>query len=188
MNRFITFVLLSFFYTLGAANAGVSFQERCNAAGVLLCNGFSSSGEVTSYAFPGTGPNSTTPSWDSAMGAEQPGSLRFEYRGNSDANAAGDWRRNFGQEFGENTTVYVQYRLRYTPEMLTGAITQAGSVGMKQHIIYGNASSCSKVEHTSVHIFWHPLIPQLYSQCGDDNYRLYHSPYGNADYWLPMES
>lgn len=157
-----------------------SFQDRCQAAGVVYCHGFDAEKEVLDYRSPGTGQNSTTPQWDTSTTYSGAGALKFELRGKSTANAAGQWRRPFGQNFAEQSTFYLTYRLRYTPEMLSGPLMTT-SAGMKQHILSNTAATCNNVEITMMHIFGRKG-PSMYSRCGTDPFRLYHET-KVASYW-----
>ena len=165
----------------GIAMADESFNDRCQGAGVMWCNGFDTEQEVVSYRSPGAGQNSTTPAWDTSVKSFGAGSLKFELRGNSGGNAAGDWRRQFPQDFAENSTFYLSYKLRYSPEMLGGSLFNS-AIGMKQHILSHTAATCNNVEITMQHLFGRQG-PSLYSRCGADQIRLYHEPFGDADYW-----
>ena len=157
------------------------FADLCQAPGVQWCAGFDTEKEVLDFANAGQGPNATKPIQDHEIKYSGSGSLKFELRGSSGANAAGEWRRSLGKDFAENSRFYLTYKLRYSPEALSGAITNSGS-GMKQHILSHHTATCNNVEITMVHTFGRGY-PSMYSRCGSDPFRLYHPPYGGADSW-----
>ena len=177
----VFFIGLSFPILGGTALANDGFQQLCQASGVQWCNGFDTEQEVTSFAGSGWGQNSTTPSWDTSTKFSGPGSLKFEYRGQSGSGGAGQWARSLGKDFGENSTFYLMYRLRYSPEAIGGAIANSGT-GMKQHILSHSTATCNNVEITMVNMFSRGY-PTLYSRCGAESFRVYHEPFGGANYW-----
>ena len=100
------------------------FGVRCQSPGVLVCEGFDSPAEFAAAKWPAAG---LYPAWDGALRgtmdttikASGTGSLRFEIPSHSAANAAGSWQQPFEHNFGEGSTFYVQFRQRFSKEMLT---------------------------------------------------------------------
>lgn len=148
------------------------FQVRCTAPGVVLCEGFDNaetfipvtdgtSGKGLYASKMGAGP--VRGFQDLAVKASGQSSLRFDIYGKTTADTAGKFWKNFGQSFGENTTFYVQYQQRFSPEMLTN---NWGNTSWKQSIIHGKAGgTCQEVEITSVN-YYRTGIPIMYTSCG----------------------
>ncbi|MGC1485039.1 MAG: Ig-like domain-containing protein [Candidatus Acidiferrum sp.] len=131
-----------------------NFQALCIAPGVVKCVTWDSPSAFTpatggaGYAsglYPaedGTyqGVQDTTNKVDGA------GSLEFAIRPGSvhphGTNPAGYWFQQFGTDgaptnFGEGTTLYMQFRFKVSPSMLNYDWTQAGGEGWKVFIVFG---------------------------------------------------
>jgi hypothetical protein len=143
------------------------FKTRCHAAGVLVCQGFDSPEVGAPAKWPAPG---LYPAWDNAFrGTFDPtamasggGSLRFEIPSHSPANAAGYWRQPFGRNFGEESTFYVQFRQRFSKEMLTN---NWGDTTWKQVIFHNGGTTCGDVELTTAQ-YYHDGFPIMYTDCG----------------------
>jgi hypothetical protein len=188
------------------------FAQRCAAPGVIKCVAFDSSSDLAgvygnpSGIIPGT---STTPQIDSTLKASGAGSLKFTIPSNSGSNAAGTYFTNFSNDlmtqFGENSDFYIQWRQRFSPEMI-GIIFQAtggGKASWKQAIIgagdqsgctpYGGPcySSCSDLEVTTTNNTW-DQFPVMYNSCSgsthhgpyDGFYQPFSSPWNGANFKL----
>ena len=143
------------------------FDARCHAPGVLVCQGFDSPLITITAKWPAPG---LYPAWDGtvrgtfdrAQKASGEGSLRFEIPSHSSANAAGYWRQPFGRNFGQGSTFYVQFRERFSPEMLTN---NWGDTTWKQVIFHNEGSTCGAVELTTTQ-YYHSGFPIMYTDCG----------------------
>src|SRR5216684_240786 len=120
------------------------FDARCHAPGVLVCQGFDSPLITITAKWPAPG---LYPAWDGtvrgtfdrAQKASGEGSLRFEIPSHSSANAAGYWRQPFGRNFGQGSTFYVQFRERFSPEMLTNNLETGHLPQRRVHMRRGGA-------------------------------------------------
>jgi hypothetical protein len=147
--------------------AGQDFQTRCHAPGVLVCQGFDSPVDFVPAKPPQSG---LYPAWDhmlrgtfdSNLKASGEGSLRFEIPTHSPANAAGYWFQSMGRSFGENSAFYVQFRQRFSKEMLTN---KWGDTSWKQVIFHNHAATCADVELTTAQ-YYHDGFPIMYTDCG----------------------
>jgi hypothetical protein len=183
--------------TQSAGSGSADFQARCGAAGVLVCKGFDSAADFTIATWPNSGlyrnnNNEIRGTMDASIKTSGNGSLRFEIASNSPPDVAGYWRQDSGQQFGQNSTFYVQFRQRFSPEMLTNDWTGAMGTWWKQVIFHGAASTCADVELTTVNVYTAGL-PYMYTDCGSRGivtnggvppYLLqqgdYNCPYGNT--------
>jgi len=102
---------------------------------------------------------------DTSVKASGAGSLRFEIDGRTSADAAGRWVQDFGRSFGEGSTFYVQFRQRFSPEMLTVDFSAMGG-SWKQVIFHHGSDTCAQVELTT-HQRYNQRIPQMYTDCGE---------------------
>jgi hypothetical protein len=121
------------------------FGTRCHAAGVLVCQGFDSPENFLAAKYPVSG---LYPAWDGSLRgtmdkevkASGGGSLRFEIPPHSAANSSGYWRQSFGRNFGAGSTFYVQFRERFSMEMLKN---DWGDTTWKQVIFHHGGQTCS---------------------------------------------
>ena len=153
-------------------NADVDFNERCHTPGVVRCVGFDSLELVKPHL---------DPAWDrvyrvdvdTTTKASGGGSLRFTIPTHSGANSSGDFWLEFADDlsvqFGEGQEFYVQWRQRFSPEMLTTAY--AGGNGWKQ-IVIGEGSrpdhkayACTELQLVVENTY---LVgaPRMYHSCG----------------------
>jgi len=145
-----------------------SFDGRCKADGVLVCEGFDSPRDFVPATWPAQG---LYPAWDKKIHgardanikASGESSLRFELLSNSGPNTVGFWRQPFEHNFGPGSTFYVQFRQRFSKEMLTN---DWGDTAWKQVIFHNEGSTCAQVELTTVQ-YHHAGIPIMYTDCGD---------------------
>jgi hypothetical protein len=143
------------------------FNVRCHASGVVVCQGFDSPLINIAARWPGPGlyPGGDTlihGSFDRTQRASGEGSLRFEILTHTGANAAGSWRQPFGRNFGEGATFYVQFRERFSPEMLRNDWTDTS---WKQAIFHNESATCADVELTTGQ-YYHAGFPIMYTDCG----------------------
>lgn len=159
-----------------AAEEGVpkdpqDFAERCHAEGVLTCVGFDSQEDFEpakdpySGLYPGEG-GAFRGTLDTKIAASGGGSLKFTIPSYSGANAAGYWKQAMGKNFGEGSTFYVQFRQRFSPEMLTN--DWGGNTYWKQVIFHNGPHTCGEVELATTKSNRRDGYPVMYSQCGSD--------------------
>ncbi len=143
------------------------FETRCRAPGVLVCEGFESPAEFAPARWPASG---LYPAWDqvirgtrdTSVRASGKSSLRFEIPSRSPANAAGFWRQSMKHSFGEGSTFYVQFRQRFSKEMLKN---KWKDTSWKQVIFHNTAATCADVELTTGQ-YYHDGFPIMYTDCG----------------------
>jgi hypothetical protein len=143
------------------------FGTRCQAPGVLVCQGFDSSHVIVPAKAPASGLYPAEDvvfrgTFDPAIKASGNGSLRFEIPTRTGANGAGFWRQAFGRSFGRESTFYVQFRQRFSKEMLKN---NWGDTTWKQVIFHNGPSTCDDVELTTVQ-YYHDGFPTMYTKCG----------------------
>ncbi len=173
------------------------FQNRCAAAGVIVCQGFDdpavfthlNAGSLHSGSYPGSVGYGTQDTTNAASGA---GSLMFTVPSFGDADPNGYWKQLFTPDinagvgsatmFSQNSTFYVQYRQRFSPEYLTNVwpVSGGGTTYWKQQIIANYSSSCGPIELTTVNVS-SIGFPRMYSRCGADNLIV---DIGNSDFLL----
>jgi len=155
------------------------FTELCAAPGVLVCEGFDSQealdwDEGGGYAGKGFFWNGITPApgqgtLDTNIKASGKGSLRFntpDPNGPEGAGVAGQFRQPFGADFGEGSTFYIRWRMRFSPEML--ALTKENTGGgraFKNMIAHRGGSTCAATELTFENTYFDGY-PIWYTACG----------------------
>jgi len=143
------------------------FDARCKASGVLVCEGFDSAEVFAAPKWPATGiypayDKVTRGTLDTKVKASGNGSLRFEIPTHSGANGAGSWRQPIEHNFGQGSTFYVQFRQRFSKEMLEN---KWGKTAWKQAIFHNAAETCGPVELTTVN-YYSNGFPIMYTDCG----------------------
>lgn len=143
------------------------FETRCKAPGVLECEGFDSPSSFVAAHWPGpglypAGDGAFRGTLDTTIKASGSGSLRFEIPPHTSANAAGYWRQPFEHNFGERSTFYVQFRQRFSKEMLKN---NWGDTTWKQAIFHSASATCGEVELTTVQ-YYDRGFPYMYTDCG----------------------
>jgi len=150
-----------------------NFSARCASPGVVNCFGLDTVAEVMPYT------GNLTQTVDNAVKASGAGSLKFTIASESTAGAAGYYARNFSDDrltqFTEGEEFYIQWRQRFSPEMLTAAF---GGGGWKTIIIGAGdlpgglpgdstkiAKSCTQLEIVVTNGYYLNL-PQMYHSCG----------------------
>jgi len=83
-----------------------------------------------------------------------------------------------GQTFAQNSTFYVQFRQRFSPEFLTNK--WGGTTYWKQEIFSSDQSTCGNIELTTINANMKGW-PEMYSACGQD---LFDVATGSSDYLL----
>lgn len=181
----LTIISMASVHARAQSLPAASFEVRCNAPGVVLCEGFDNDAAVAplpTYDQTGTG---LLAAWDgvfrgtfdSQIKASGVGSLRFDIPEKSDANSSGSWQQRFGHEFGTHQIMYVQFRQRFSNTMFTNNFDGGG---WKQIIFHHSNRTCAAVELTTNN-YAYRNFPQMYSECGGN------APVvdiGNYDYLL----
>lgn len=157
------------------------FQTRCHAPGVVRCFGFDTPREVAPYL---------EAAWDgyyraavvNDVKASGTGSLRFEIPSHSPANSSGsfflEFTDNLSVQFGVGQEFYVQWRQRFSPEMLQEF---KGGNGWKQ-VIIGEGSRGGHVAHSCTDI--EVVVENTYQVGGP---RMYHSCGAKDGHYEPLE-
>ncbi len=217
--------------TVTVSNAGGSdFATRCAASGVLRCIGFET-GDITAtgvfgdnhdisrmaYVNAHGGNQYSDPVLDTAQKASGSSSLKMTIPSNSGADTSGNYWINFSDDlltqFGQNTTFYVQFRMRFSScflfqgsaEPCTGSPREyLNSAGWKQVLLgtgdkpgctagtnsqtsprlcYG---SCTDLEISPTNTLSRGIV-QMYQACPSNNTDLivpFSSIYSSSDYKL----
>jgi len=123
------------------------FTTRCAAPGVIRCVGFDNAVDLVGDwgdnhgSDPGTNPASS-PELDTTIKSSGASSMKFTIASQSGSGGAGSWFTNFSNDlsvqFGENSTFYVQWRQRFSPEFINTVYLGNGggpAGGWKQAII-----------------------------------------------------
>lgn len=158
------------------------FKIRSSGPGVIRAFGFDSQTQIKPHlyrAWNGTLKGTV----DTKIKASGAGSLRFAIPTNSPANCSGyfglNFAKDFSKQFGEGQEFYVQWRQRFSPEMLD---TDFGGDGFKQIIIGEGdhqrytAPGCSELEIVLNNPYFRGL-PEAYHNCG--LFIPWETPYGN---------
>lgn len=158
--------------THALSSGGSDFQSRCNAAGVLVCKGFDTAEEFVPAVWPASGiygpdscANCRMPVQDTSVALSGGSSLKFIINGQTSSNMAGSLRQYFGRSFGNNSTFYVQFALRYDPNLVNINWYQQMGTGWKSVIFHGPNATCSDVELTTV-IYYDSKFQHMYTDCG----------------------
>lgn len=164
----------------------MTFAERCAQSGVIKCVGFDSTDDFSrgsggangAYGFnygimPPSGTSDyTRATMDTAIKASGGGSLKFTIPSNSGSDTSGTWFTNFSNDlsvqFGANSEFFIQWRQRFSPELLATKYTGGG--GWK-NVIIGTGdmpgktySSCTTLE-TVVQSYQQDGFPIMYNSC-----------------------
>jgi hypothetical protein len=155
-----------------SSSGDTDFQVRCSAPGILVCKGFDNASDFAIAIWPNSGlypsNNQTGPVegfQDTAVKASGNSSLRFEIHGLTGQDPTGFWRQAFGQSFGQNSTFYVQYRVRFSPEMTNTDWWSLVGAQYKISIIHNSQSTCADTELTTFDRYSDDL-PMMYTDCG----------------------
>ncbi len=143
------------------------FDKRCHGEGVLICVGFDSPADFLPAKWPASGlypagDHVFRGTLDTKIKASGAGSLRFEIPGRTGANAAGYWRQSMEHNFGQRFTFYVQFRQRFSKEMITNKWVDTS---WKQVIFHNAAATCGDVELTTYN-YYNDGLPTMYTSCG----------------------
>src|SRR5690242_20305335 len=155
-----------------------NFQARCRAEGVLKCVGWDNPSDFLpvgdGYAdglYPAAD-GTFQGRMDTSVKTSGAGSLRFTLRPKVVPNATGYWRANFGQlghltSFGPHSTLYLQFRLRLSPEMLHFKWDTVSDTGWKVFIAYGPipGPSCTGAQFVQENTY-QTNVATAYTSCG----------------------
>jgi hypothetical protein len=160
----------------------VPFGERCEAPGVVRCIGFDATSDIEGHVFAaGDGVERAEIATDVRSSGD--GSLRFTVPGTSGSDGAGSFWTNFSDDlsvqFGEGEEFFVQWRQRFSPEMIRTFRTTDGQMYGWKQIIVGEGDqpgmptvySCTELELVFNAIGLRPgdetyVGPGFYHSCG----------------------
>lgn len=155
-----------------AADPQTDFAARCGAPGVLVCEGFDN---ASTFVYSSSQDDGLYPPWgsstvkgiqDTNIKASGTSSLRFDIPGKSGDDAAGNFSKNFGAKFSQNSTFYVQFRQRFDSNMLTIDWYSLMGTFWKQAVIYDkDGVPCANIELATINLYASG-IPTMYSECG----------------------
>jgi chitodextrinase len=188
-------VAMSVTVTNSTSTALQNFQTRCAQTGIIVCQGFDDPAVFTAAVWPASGLYAASDgvirgTQDTTISASGAGSLKFTVPSLGAANSAGYWRQLFQSSqtaspstatmFGQNSTFYLQFRQRFSPEYLTNQWPQNGGglTYWKQEILSNDNSTCGNVELTTVNDNNYGY-PMMFSQCGADVFQV---PTGSSDF------
>ena len=163
----------------GGGTADADFQARCSAAGVVKCQGFNTMGtagsaDLVRYDVDSTNANvlprsdgQYRGSVDSSIKRSGAGSLQFKLdAGYAAPNIAGQYlpqtNNGLGASFRENSDMYVQYAVRFSPEMFSNL--NYWNSHWKVSILHQNSESCASKELTTNTFYGGPAT--MYKDCG----------------------
>lgn len=186
---------------IGPGDAGLrlGFEERCARPGVVKCFGFDSADATDRFVFPPHGLSVKRGRVVTDVKASGAGSLRFEIPSSSGADTSGSFWQNFADDrsvqFGQGEEFYVQWRQRFSPELLRTRYQGGG--GWKQAIIGEGdrpgktAYSCTQLEIV-VQNGYHRGYPQMYHSCGGKDGQYQGLPEAKwvsyrADQWMTFQ-
>jgi len=152
-----------------AATPEQDFAARCAAAGVVKCVGFDNTTTdiVRGQNLSADGQGQYRARLDQSMKASGAGSLVFELPPppHAGANIAGNWYTTgptgMGAMFSENSTFYVQFRMRLSPEMLNNSWDSF----WKTILFHYNTQTCGSIELATVNQYLSGR-PFMYTDCG----------------------
>lgn len=163
---------------IAAQETGMSdFEARCHAAGVVKCVGFDSEDEIGPFVSKDSN-GIVRAALDNNIKASGQGSLRFEIPSHSGQNSSGAWTSSLGASFGQGQAFYVQYRQRFSTDLLKSKY--AGGAGWKQSIFHMAGKTCGSVELTTVNAYYRGF-PVMYTDCGSRDFTV---NLGNSDFLL----
>jgi len=153
-----------------AVTADQDFAARCAAAGVVKCVGFDN---ITTDIVRGV--NLSPDAFgvyrgglDTTTKASGLGSLGFTLPPppHAGANIAGQWtganyKPVFGRTFSEHSTFYVQYRVRFSPEMFSNSWSSTWKVA----VMHYSDQSCANLEWTIGRYYGSGMVAP-YTHCG----------------------
>jgi hypothetical protein len=162
----------------------LTFEERCADPAVVKCVGFDSAAAIDPFVDPPHGTAEKRGRFVTEVKASGTGSLRFEIPSGTGADTSGSYRQNFSDDlsvqFGEGQEFFVQWRQRFSPELLDTHYRGGG--GWKQ-VIVGEGDRPSVKVHSCTQL---EIVTQNTSQRGFA--QLYHSCGGKDSHYEPLEA
>ena len=154
------------------SSGGSDFASRCNAIGVLLCKGFDNTTTdivQNSNLYPGDN-GYWGGSLDTVIKVSGAGSLKFTLpAGRATSDISGSFLTPMGGVFGANSTFYVQFQQRFSPEMVSNIPSwQTGTAtSWKTILFHRTGSTCGQIEITT-NFYQYSSKPalQMYTGCG----------------------
>jgi hypothetical protein len=157
---------------VAATTPEADYTARCNASGVLSCQGFDDSSvfaytsSQTQGLYPAYGTNYFGGVQDTSIKVSGNSSLRFNIVGLTPADVAGNFQWNFGKNFSQNSTFYVQFQARFDDVFVNTNWDSTAQTSPKLVDFYdGNGMPCANIELTTVE-YYGGGIPTMYSECG----------------------
>ena len=157
--------------------AGADFQARCTAPGVVKCVGWDSASDFVPASGGGGYADGLYPADDGTFQGTQDSttstsgtSLKFNIRAGNvsplGSNPAGLWKANF-PPVGQNQTLYFQFRLRLSPEMLNFPWNSVSGEGWKVFIAFGPVPgpSCTGDQFVQENTY-QTNVATAYASCG----------------------
>ena len=152
-----------------ATTPEADFAARCAAPGVTKCVAFDNTTTdiVRNVNLVPDGNGTFRGGLDTTIKASGIGSLRFDLPPppHAGANIAGAWlpqtNDGLGSLFGQNSVFYVQFRQRFSPEMLK----QTWDSYYKTVLFHYNQISCGSLEITTIN-YYLTNRPTMYTDCG----------------------
>jgi hypothetical protein len=159
--------------TQPAGGSGSDFSSRCSAAGVVLCEGFdNTTTDIVRNVnlWPGDG-GYWGGSLDTSTYSSGGGSLKFTLpAGRATSDISGSWNGSMGASFGENSTFYIQFQQRLSPEMISNLPTwrSGTATSWKTVLFHRTGSTCGQIEITTVPFIWSNIpAATMYTGCGE---------------------
>jgi len=159
--------------TTQAAAAQADFNNRCNAPGVVSCQGFDAAslyvatgGNTTGFK-PSSDNGITIPSMDSSTYRSGGASARFNIPAQSGSDPAGEWWQVTPQNFGANSTVYIQFAQRMDSQLIN---QNPANTDFKQIIWSAAGDTCDANDFVIVNAN-NESFPLGYAQCGADGFQ-----------------
>jgi hypothetical protein len=159
------------------------FERRCAHADVVRCVGFDHPRAIEGNERQPSGiiKGAADPTLDTTVKASGASSLKFTIPSNSPANTSGNYFTNFSDDlsvqFGEGQEFFIQWRQRFTKELITTKYRGAGGFKL---LIVGTGDqpakryyACSPLEIV-VNTYYHHGFPIVYNSCtGSTSHRKY---------------
>jgi len=166
-----------------STSADADFQARCAAPGVVKCQGFNTMGspgsaDLVRYDVNASQANVLPRSdgqyratVDTSIKKSGAGSLRFQLdAGYASANIAGQYlpqtNDGLGAGFGENSDMYIQFAVRFSPEMQSNL--NVWDSAWKVAIFHQDQQSCASKELTTNHRGNTDNWLMMYKDCGGE--------------------
>ncbi len=133
------------------ADPDANFEARCSGSGVSKCLGFDDRDDLEGNA------GAEIDTDEAASGA---GSMYCDIPGGADGMGLAHISTDIGASYGEGSSMYMQWRQRFTEEYATGNL---GGQGMKQWVLYERSPADIEVAMLNDGYMG---FPQLYTQAG----------------------